>query len=63
MYGVQDGERPRQDEDDEVVEVVVQQILEERPQPVAEQRVPAAHYEVEDLFATPLVEQQRPPHD
>ena len=35
---------------DEVVQVVAEEELQDRPRPVAEQRVPAADHEVQDLL-------------
>ena len=54
--GVEDGDRPGQHDDDQVVKVVAEQVLKERPGAVPEDRVPAPNREVEQLLPAPEVE-------
>ena len=56
---VRHGDGPRQQHDDEIVEVLAQQVLQERPDSIAEDRIPAADHEIEHLFPTAEVEPDR----
>jgi hypothetical protein len=53
---VEDSQRPGQDEDDEVGQIIMKQELEERPFAVAEDGVPCANDEIEALL-TPAAEE------
>jgi hypothetical protein len=61
--GVEHRDGPRDHDDHEVVQVLAQEELEDRPLGIAEHRVPAAHHQVEDLFSARDHDRERLPED
>jgi hypothetical protein len=59
VIGVQHGDRPRQQQHNEVGKEVAKHVLQERPGAVPEVRVPASNHEVEHLLAAAKVEPDR----